>query len=75
MRPQNGRSIGPQNFPEIAAQSFEMIETIDTIETIEAIESGKLNFESHLRLESDEKRDFEFSQGATRFRFYAYIFE
>ncbi len=71
MRPQNGRSIGPQNFPEIAAQSFEMIETIDTIETIE---SGKLNFESHLRLESDEKRDFEFSHGATRFRFHAYKF-
>ena len=50
-------------------QSFEMIETIETIE------SGKLNFESHLRLESDEKRDFEFSHGATRFRFHAYKFE
>ena len=32
-------------------------------------------FSSDLRLESDEKRDSEFSHGATRFRFYAYRFE
>ena len=45
------------------------------IRMIRMINSEKVPFSSDLRLESDEKRDFEFSHGATRFRFYAYKFE
>ena len=48
---------------------------IKMIRMIRMINSERMPFSLDLRLESDESRDFEFSQGATRFRFYAYRFE
>ena len=63
-------SIGPS--PKSPGDPGKMIRMIRMIRTFR---KGKVPFSSDLRLESDEKRDFEFSHGATRFRFHAYKFE